>query len=84
MRVQVRMSSRELNRLYLSGDTLILLPVDGMTEQPKGAPIPRSSMFLSEIAGSQEGFTRAFVDASSAERFADDVRIQISTALEAS
>ncbi len=42
------------------------------------------SMFLSEIAGSPDGFSRTFADAAHADDFARAVREQISTALEAS
>lgn len=80
--VRVRLSPRELNRLYLAGDTLILLPAEGLAAQESGAPIPRTSMFLSEIAGNQTGFTRVFTDAAPAEAFATKVREQIATALE--
>ena len=82
--VRVRLSSRELNRLFLSGDTLIQLPLDGIVDEAAAAPMPRMSIFLSEIAGSSDGFTRTFVDAGSADRFAAVVRAQIATALEAS
>ena len=88
--VLVRLSSRELNRLFLSGDTLIQLPLDGIVDDPgradgaAGAPMPRMSMFLSEIAGSPTGFSRTFADAPHADSFARAVREQISTALEAS
>jgi hypothetical protein len=80
--VRVRLSPRELNRLFLSGDTLILLPVDGIADDAAAAPIERTSIFLSEIAGSPEGFTRIFSDAAHAEAFATAVRDQIATALE--
>ena len=82
--VRVRLSSRELNRLFLSGDTLIQLPLDGIVDEAAAAPMPRMSIFLSEIAGSSDGFTRTFVDVGSADRFAAVVRAQIATALEAS
>lgn len=82
--VHVRLSARELNRLFLSGDTLIQLPLEGSADEPGSGPIPRMSMFLSEIAGSPDGFSRTFADADRAEGFARTVREQISTALEAS
>ena len=82
--VRVRLSPRELNRLYLAGDTLIQLPLDGIVDESGAAPIPRTSMFLSEIAGSPDGFSRTFADAIHADGFARVVREQISTALEAS
>ena len=82
--VRVRLSPRELNRLFLSGDTLIQLPLEGIIDEPGNAPIPRMSMFLSEIAGAPDGFLRTFSDAACADSFARVVREQISTALEAS
>ena len=81
---RVRLSSRELNRLFLSGDTLIQLPLDGIVDEAAAVPMPRMSIFLSELAGSADGFTRTFADAASADRYAAVVRAQISTALEAS
>ena len=84
VRVQVRLSARETNRLFLSGDTLIQLPLDGALPEPDGAPIPRSSIFLSELAGAHEGLARVFADGAAAEAFTTAVRTQIETALEAS
>jgi hypothetical protein len=82
VRVVVRLTPRELNRLYLSGDTLIQLPIDGIADESSGAPIPRTSIFLSELAGTQSGFTRVFADPTSADVFASALRSQLTTALE--
>ena len=82
VRVLVRLSPRETNRLFLSGDTLIQLPLDRAAQEPDSAPIARSSIFLSELAGSHEGFTRTFVDEAHADLFARTVRSQIELALE--
>lgn len=79
--VRVRLAPRELNRLYLSGDILISLPIEGMVDD-QAAPIPRTSIFLSELAGSQDGFTRVFAADAQAESFAATVGDQIDTALE--
>ena len=84
VRVQVRLSARETNRLFLSGDTLVQLPLDGALPEPDGAPFPRTSIFLSELAGSHDGLARAFADGAAAEAFAAVVRTQLETALEAS
>ena len=81
--VSIRLSSRELNRLFLSGDTLVQLPLDGAVLEADTAPIPRSSIFLSELAGSAEGFTRVFADVAAAAAFEAAVRRQLETALEA-
>jgi hypothetical protein len=82
VRVAVRLSSREMNRLFLSGDTLVQLPIDGLTASADQSPIPRTSIFLSELAGSKDGLSRAFVDPGSAEAFAAAVRDQLETILE--
>ena len=79
--VRVRLSGRETNRLFLDGDTLIQLPLDGALPE-EGAPIPRTSIFLSELAGLRDGFRRAFAGAGAAQAFADTVRSQLTTALE--
>ena len=80
--VRVRLSGRETNRLFLSGDTLIQLPWDGAVADHEGSPIPRTSIFLSEIAGAKDGLRRSFTDQPNAERFATDVRTQLEKALE--
>jgi hypothetical protein len=79
--VAVRLSGREMNRLFLSGDTLIHLPLDGALDDD-AAPLPRTSIFLSELAGSPGGFTRVFADSPSAAAFEAAVRRQLETALE--
>lgn len=88
VRVRVRLSGREVNRLFLSGDTLVQLPLDGSVDDPGAlsegaAPIPRSAIFLSELAGLPDGFTRVFADETAAETFAAAVRTQLQSALEA-
>lgn len=82
VRVRVRLSPRETSRLFLAGDTLIQLPVEGSLPED-GAPIPRTSIFLSELAGLRDGFCRTFADTAAAQAFAEAVRTQLSTALEA-
>lgn len=81
--VRVRLSGRETNKLFLDGDTLIQLPFDGALPE-EGTPIPRTSIFLSELAGLRGGFRRTFAAAGGAQAFADDVRSQLTTALEGS
>jgi hypothetical protein len=81
--VRVRLSGRETNRLFLSGDTLIRLPLEGALPDADGSPVPRVNLFLSELAGKPDGISRTFSDAPSAEAFAAAVRTQLETALEA-
>jgi len=82
VQVKVRLSGRETSRLFVSGDTLLQLPLDGALAD--GSPVPRTSIFLSELAGRHDGLTRAFADAAHADAFAAAVRTQLETALEAS
>lgn len=84
VQIRVRLSGRETSRLFLSGDTLIQLPLDGALPEGDASPVPRSGVFLSELASRRDGFSRIFTDAHAAEAFATAVRSQIETALEAS
>jgi len=84
VQVQVRLTGRETNRLFVSGDTLIQLPLDGALPDADGSPLPRAGMFLSELAGRRDGLTRTFTAETDAEAFAAAVRTQLETALEAS
>ena len=83
VRVRVRLSGRETSRLFLSGDTLIQLPLDGALTTSEGSPIPRTSIFLSELVGLADGLSRLFEGGPAADAFADAVRNQLDTALEA-
>jgi hypothetical protein len=83
VRVRVRLSGRETNRLFLSGDTLIQLPLEGAVPDGVGAPLPRTSIFLSELAGSADGLARVFVDEPAAAAFAAALRTSLEAALEA-
>jgi hypothetical protein len=84
VQVKVRLSGRETSRLFVSGDTLLQLPLDGALPDADGSPLPRSSIYLSELAGRRDGLTRTFADAAHADAFAAAVRAQLETALEAS
>ncbi|MCX6364394.1 MAG: hypothetical protein NTW58_09570 [Actinobacteria bacterium] len=83
VRVRVRLSGRETNRLFLSGDTLLQLPLDGALTGSVGSPLPRTSIFLSELVGLADGLSRVFAEGAAADAFADVVRRQLDTALEA-
>ena len=84
VQVKVRLSGREASRLFVSGDTLIQLPLDGALPDTDASPVPRTSIFLSELTGRRDGLTRTFADATDAQAFAAVVRTQLDTALEAS
>ena len=83
VQVRVRLSGRESSRLFMSGDTLIELPLDGALPDPDGSPLPRTAIFLSELAGKRDGLTRTFIGETDAQAFALAVRNQLETALEA-
>jgi hypothetical protein len=83
VRARVRLSGRETNRLFLAGDTLIQLPLEGALPE-EGAPMPRASIFLSELAGLRDGYVRTFVDVAAAQAYAESLRSQLTTALEGS
>lgn len=84
VQVKVRLSGRETSRLFVSGDALIQLPLDGALPDPDGSPVPRSSIFLSELAGRRDGLFRTFSSGEDADAYAAAVRNQLETALEAS
>jgi hypothetical protein len=84
VRVKVRLSGREANRLFLAGDSLIQLPLEGAVPDLSGSPIPRYSIFLSELAGQRDGLLRVFAETAAAEAFARTVRTQLESALEVS
>lgn len=83
VRTRVQLDARETSRLFLSGDTLIQLPLEGALPD-EAAPIPRMSIFLSELAGLRDGYVRAFGDTTSAQAYAASLRGQLTTALEGS
>jgi hypothetical protein len=84
VQVKVRLSGRETSRLFVSGDALIQLPLDGALPDPDASPVPRTSIFLSELAGRREGLSRTFHDDADATAYAGTIRTQLETALEAS
>ena len=80
VRVALRLTSRELGRVFVRGDVLIQLPTAGTVPDDGAAPVPRSGLFLSELAELPNGFTRVFVDQASADAFAASVRGQLDDA----
>ena len=84
VQVKVRLSGRETSRLFVNGDTLVQLPLDGALPEPDGSPVPRTSIFLSELAGRRDGLSRTFGDGGAAGAFAAAVRAQLEHALETS
>ena len=83
VQVRARLSGRESSRLFMDGDTLIELPLDGALPDPDGSPLPRAAIFLSELAGKRDGLTRTFIGETDAQAFALAMHSQLETALEA-
>lgn len=77
VRVHVRLTTRDQNRVFSRGDPLIRLPGGGLIKDVDGPPLERTSIFLSELTGLSGGLTRLFVDETSAVRFSDDVSEQL-------
>lgn len=66
----------ESNELFLSGDSMVSWPVDGLelTEDPR---LERSSMFVSEIAARPDGLRIRYRERSQAEQAAAVLRLQL-------
>jgi hypothetical protein len=77
VRTFVRLTPRELTSVFVAGDVLLHLPTDGLAEAAAERPIPRTSMFLSELAELREGYLRVFADQASADAYAAEVREQL-------
>ncbi len=60
VRLSVSLDRAELNELFLAGDTLVSWPTEGMASSRGSGPFERSSMFLSEIAGREDGLDLLF------------------------
>jgi hypothetical protein len=78
--VSLRLTSRELSRVFLSGDVLIHLPAEGIVLEEAASPVPRTGLFLSELAELAGGFTRVFASRAAADAFAASVRGQLDDA----
>jgi hypothetical protein len=75
----VRLSRSEASDLFLSGDTLVAWPADGLMQG--GDPGPeRSSMFVSEIAGRPSGLRIRYLERNQAERAGLVVQRQLAEA----
>ncbi len=77
VRVRVRLTQREIGRVFTSGDLLLHLPSEGLVSEEADRPVPRTSMYLSELAELREGYRRVFCDQSAADAFAAELREQL-------
>ena len=77
VRVRLRLTAREIGRVFVGGDVLVQLPTNGVVIDEGAAPIPRTGIFLSELAEEREGFVRRFTDQASADAYAASVSEQL-------
>jgi hypothetical protein len=88
--VNVALTLAETNNLFLSGDTIISWPEgevrtadvdasdnDGSSELRGDRGLPRTSMFVSELARLARGLQIGYRQAAEAERVAQLVRLQL-------
>lgn len=74
--LEATLTRAESNDLFLSGDSMVSWPVDGVepTDDPR---LERSSIFVSEIAARPEGLRIRYRERAQAERAAGVLRIQL-------
>ena len=73
----VSLSRAESNDLFLSGDSIVSWPVEGLqASAQEESKLERSGMFVSEVAARPEGLTIGYGGQSQAERAAAILRIQ--------
>ncbi|OFV80450.1 MAG: hypothetical protein A2W26_09415 [Acidobacteria bacterium RBG_16_64_8] len=76
--LRVNLSRAETNELFLSGDSILSWPVDGVLSSEGDDPKPeRSGMFVSEVAAQPLGLTIRYVERAQAERSAALLRAQL-------
>lgn len=83
VRLAVGLDRRETSDLFVSGDTLISWPTDGMLSPETAGPLERSSMYLSEIVARPEGLELFYDSESLARRTAQILGFQVKNALPA-
>jgi hypothetical protein len=76
--VKVNLTRAESNQLFLSGDSMIAWPAEGMRPAAPDHPRPeRSGMFVSEMASRPRGLTISYRERGQAERAAVLLRAQL-------
>lgn len=81
MSVKVALSRAETNELFLSGDSILSWPAEGLLPMSADDSIPeRSGMFVSEIAAQPEGLAICYSDQVHAERALGLLRAQFTQA----
>lgn len=79
--VKVNLTRAETNDLFLSGDSMLSWPVEGLMASSDDGLMPeRSSIFVSEIAAQPAGLRICYSDQAHAERTAELLKAQFSHA----
>jgi hypothetical protein len=66
--VKVALNRAETNELFLSGDSILSWPVEGLLPSSEEASMPgRSSIFVSEVAAQPEGLLISYSDQTDAQ-----------------
>lgn len=77
MNVEVKLSRAESNDLFLSGDSMVSWPVDGLEATSAEDPrLERSGIFVSEVAARPQGLRIHYREQAQAERAAALLRMQ--------
>lgn len=75
--VKVSLSRAETNDLFLSGDSMLSWPADGLVHTSADEPMPeRSSIFVSEIVALPAGLAISYENKDLAERTAKLLKAQ--------
>ena len=76
--MKVSLSRAETDDLFLSGDSMLSWPADGLLPAPGEDSMPgRSGMFVSEVAAQPQGIVIRFREQAQAERTAAILRAQL-------
>jgi hypothetical protein len=79
--VRVDLNRAETNELFLSGDSILSWPVEGLLPSSGEGSIPdRSSMFVSEVAAQPQGLAISYSDQTYAQRTLVLLRAQFAEA----
>lgn len=78
--LEVTLSRAESNALFLSGDSILSWPLEGLVhaeEKGQSAGLERTSMFVSEVAARAPGLRLVYGQRPQAEQAADVLRAQL-------
>jgi hypothetical protein len=77
--VTVSLTRAESNDLFLSGDTMVSWPLEGLMREA-AAGLERSGIFVSEVAARPEGLLLRYAERAQAERAGGLLRLQLAKA----